>query len=261
MKTIAFYNVKGGVSKTISSINVAAILADEGSRVLLIDLDPQGNTTDFFLQDFNDKENLTIKNLLDDFDHSAEKVQDVIYHTAYDRLDLIPSEIRLGSIQNQMMLNTTIPQQYRVKNAIAEVADQYDYCIIDCHPAAETLLNVNALVAADYVFTPIKTNKWAMKGVDYLFEVFDTIKIINPGMHFGGVFLTQYEASTNVAKYAYDEAIKLGDRLMKTIIPKSTIADQISFICEPLIYYAPKETITQVYRNLVKEIKSIMGVK
>ena len=261
MKTIAFYNVKGGVSKTMSSINVAAILASEGYRVLLLDLDPQGNSTDFYLQDFNKKESLTIKNLLDDFDPSAVNVQDVIYHTSYDNLDIIPSEIRLGAVQNQMMLNTTIPQQFRIKNAIADIANQYDFCIIDCHPAAETLLNVNALVAADYVFTPIKTNKWAMEGVDYLFEVFDTVKKINNGMHFGGAFLTQYEAQTIVSKYAYNEAQNLGNLLMKTIIPKSTVADQLSFVCEPLISYAPKENITLAYVNLTNEIKNIMGVK
>ena len=134
MKTIAFYNVKGGVSKTMSTINVGAILANEGKRVLIVDLDPQGNTTDFFKPnlDFDkDPSLLSIKNLLDDFDSSAQSIQDVIYHTDFTNLDLVPAAIRLGKIQNQMMLDTTMPQQFRVKNYLADIADEYDYCILD----------------------------------------------------------------------------------------------------------------------------------
>ena len=261
MKTIAFYNVKGGVSKTMSTINVGAILANEGKRVLIVDLDPQGKTTDFFKPnlDFDkDPSLLSIKNLLDDFDSSAQSIQDVIYHTDFTNLDLVPAAIRLGKIQNQMMLDTTMPQQFRVKNYLADIADEYDYCILDCHPAAETLLNVNALVAADYVFTPIRANKWAMKGIDYLFEVFQTVKKINNGMHFGGAFITAFE-DTVVGKYTIDQAMVLGDKFMNTRIPKATIADQISYLGVPLIHYAPKEKITLAYIELVKEIKSIMG--
>ena len=188
MKGIAFYNIKGGCGKTTSAINVSYILAKEGKKVLLVDLDPQANSSDFY--ELDDCEYpLTIADVL----IGDCKVDKAIYHSKYNGLDFIPSTILLGRTEKMMTANTTVPQQFKLKSA---------------------LININGLAASDQVFIPLKSDKWTIDGLNYTVETIKTVTSFNFQLHFGGAFFVQNERRVINAQATEIVKEMLGDKLL-----------------------------------------------
>lgn len=246
MKTIAFYNIKGGVGKTSSSITVAHILATKCKlKTLIIDLDAQSNATDFF--DCYDENQLTVADAL-----LGTPAEQVIRHTKYENLDIMPSILTLGRVEKGLISDVSSPQQFRLKAALDEIKDKYDYCIIDCSPSAESLVNVNGLMAADEVFVPLKCDKWSLRGLDATLQVIKTISTFNTNLKFGGCFFCQWE-NRNVNKFALKTIQEsLGDRLLVNRIRKNKNAEEITFAQIALSDYDKKGTATEDYLEFTR---------
>lgn len=170
MKTISFLNLKGGVGKTTSSINVAKGLANEGYRVLLIDMDQQSNTTGQFLA--KDEIRMDMSTLLLNITH--ENLQESI-HQIDDNLFLIPATLKLLAAETELRLRQDIPQQFQLRTIIDAVKKNFDYCIIDCPPILN-LITVNIVIATDLILIPIKIDQYAMDGYETTLEQINNIK-------------------------------------------------------------------------------------
>lgn len=216
MKTIAFTNIKGGVGKTTSAVNVAYNLAARGKRVLLVDLDPQSNSSDFYGRCGNTK--YTVADLLTD---SGVPLADIAVPTDYQGLDIIPAYLTLGRAEKLLISDTATPQQFRLKRYLAALAPHYDYCILDCSPAAESIVNINGLAAADEVYVPMRCDKWAIAGLESSLQVIATVSSYNDRLTFGGAFFTCWERS-KVGSEVYAELKKrLGGKLLDVKIRKT----------------------------------------
>ncbi|MBQ3422861.1 MAG: ParA family protein [Romboutsia sp.] len=249
MKKITMFNIKGGVGKTTSTINVAAVLASQNKKVLIVDLDPQANATMAFKQyDIND---LSISDLLL---YKEKNICSVIKNTDYENIDIIPSNIKLIPAESEILRNITKAQQTRLKKILLEAEDKYDYCLIDC-PTYPNMLTVNALTASDMVMIPIKIDKYSMDGLEYLMDYIEDIRYeFNPNLKLGGCFITMY-SNTNVNKQIKDELKEmLGDLLYDTVIRTNIIVVESTFVQKPLIDYKKKSHASIDYEKLVKEV-------
>lgn len=253
MKGIAFYNIKGGCGKTTSAINVSYILAKEGKKVLLVDLDPQANSSDFY--ELDDCEYpLTIADVL----IGDCKVDKAIYHSKYNGLDFIPSTILLGRTEKMMTANTTVPQQFKLKSALKDIENQYDYVIFDCSPVSESLININGLAASDQVFIPLKSDKWTIDGLNYTVETIKTVTSFNFQLHFGGAFFVQNERRVINAQATEIVKKMLGDKLLDISISKNKNAEECSYLRIPIVEYQKGEsTIAKDYIKLTEKIVEI----
>lgn len=167
MKTFAFLNMKGGVGKTTTSINVATGLAMKGYKVLLVDFDPQGNTTSMYM---DEEPNITISDVLT----AKSSIEDAVLEVD-DNLDLVPASLELSMTEMDIRMQTNIPQHDRLKKALKKVADKYDFCIIDCPPILN-LLTVNTIMTSDLIIIPIKPEKFAVQGYIYTNRNIEQIK-------------------------------------------------------------------------------------
>lgn len=247
MKKIAFYNIKGGVGKTSSSITVAHMLAQKGFKTLIIDLDAQSNATDFF--ECYDEDGLTVADVL-----TGTQAEKVIRPTKYDNLYILPSSLTLGRVEKALISDVSIPQQFRLKTALKSIEDKFDYCIIDCSPAAESLINVNGLTVADEVYVPLKCDKWAVRGLNSTIEVINTISNYNTSLHFAGCFFCQWE-NRNVNKQVFEYLKKeLGDKLLNNRIRKNKSVEEITYEQIALSEYDKKGKATEDYKNLTEII-------
>lgn len=247
MKTISIINLKGGVAKTISAINIAYTLVKvHGKRVLLIDNDKQGNTSKFFnLYNYGDK---SLADLLIDRDCSIESV---IKPTAYERLDIIPANMNLLRANKEILLDVSRPQQTRLRKFLSQLNDEYDYCIIDNAPDINMTV-INALVASDDVLVPIKVDKFAFDGLELLAEQIEDVKEFNDNIVFKGCFITMFQKNgVNVQGSEY-LASSTGYPLFHTKIRKTVKVDETTFVGRPLLDYK-KSTAGQDYETLVKE--------
>lgn len=266
MKTFAFYNAKGGVGKTSSAINVAHILSAKfNKRTLLIDLDPQSNATDFYNCYDDTDTQLTVEDLLVGTVErtkgisSAVDPDDVILHTEFEGLDIIPAHLSLGRAEKNLLKETVTPQQFKLANQLRKIQDRYDYCILDCSPSLESLVNVNGLAAADAVFVPLKCDKWASRGLDASLTVIHTVSTYNYNLMFGGCFYVQWE-ERKINRAAFENLQDtLGDKMLDVKIRKNKCVEEISYMGEPLLVYDPKATATQDYVHLTEKIMEIMG--
>ncbi len=266
MKTFAFYNAKGGVGKTSSAINVAYILAALfNKRTLLVDLDPQSNATDFYGCYDDSGTRLSMEDLLVGSVERSHGVAtpvtpaDVICHTAYERLDVIPAHLSLGRAEKNLLKETVTPQQFKLANQLRLIRDDYDYCILDCSPSLESLVNVNGLAVADAVFVPLKCDKWASRGLDASLTVINTVSTYNYNLRFGGCFYVQWE-ERKINRFTFEQLQKtLGDKMLDVKIRKNKSVEEITYCEEPLLIYDPKGTATQDYIELTQQIMKIMG--
>lgn len=247
MKTISIINLKGGVAKTISSINIAhALVKVHGKRVLLIDNDKQGNTTKFFdLHSYQDK---SLADLLTDRNCSIESV---IKATTYDGLDIIPANMNLLNANKEILLDVSRPQQTRLRKKLQEVAGQYDYCVIDNAPDINMSV-INALVATDDVLVPIKVDKFAFDGLELLADQIADVKEFNENIDFKGCFITMFQKNgVNIqgSEYLFSST---DYPLFHTKIRKTVKVDETTFSGKPLLDYR-KSTAGQDYQSLVNE--------
>lgn len=248
MKTISVINLKGGVAKTISVINIAHIMATvHGKRVLLIDNDKQGNTSKFF--GVHSYEEASIAELLT---KKTFNVDDVIKFTRYENLDVIQANMTLLKANKDILLDVSRPQQTRLKKALKEVDNIYDYCIIDNAPDINMSV-INALVASDDVLIPIKVDNFAFDGLAEIIDQIEDVKEFNEKINFAGCFITMFQRN-NVNLQGLEWLRENGQyTLFNTIIRKTVKVDETTFAGKPLHAYAKNCTAAIDYRNLVEE--------
>lgn len=247
MKTIAFYNIKGGVGKSTSAMAFAQILHEEyGKRVLFIDIDKQANSTKSF--GCYDSAGLSSADLLTAKENIVEKV---IKKTAYG-IDLIPANFRLVDANREVASDVKRPQQTRFKRQLAPIQERYDYCVID-FPIDDTFAAINALVVTDDILIPIKFDQYALDGMEYVINDVEEIKDFNDKLSVKGCFITMAMQNTNL----YKEGSKLLDNslglmFLKQPIRQSVTVAQSSFNC-PLFFYKPASAVVEDYKKLVAE--------
>lgn len=247
-KVIAITNQKGGVGKTTTSVNLSACLADAGKKVLLIDLDPQGNASSGLGIEKDDLE-LCIHDVLID----GEDIANVIQPTMLKKLFVAPATIQLAGAEVELV--GIVSRETILKKTIASIRDEYDFIIIDCPPSLG-LLTLNAFTAADSVLIPIQTEFYALEGVSQLVK---TITIVqqtsNKDLVIEGVLLTMFDGRTNLSVQVADEVKSFfGTKVYKTIIPRNVRLSEAPSYGEPIIVYDPKSKGAAVYTKLAKEV-------
>jgi chromosome partitioning protein len=249
-KIIAVANQKGGVGKTTTSVNLAASLAVEEKKVLLIDADPQGNATSGsgIARQHSRK---TLYNLL----LQNENFDDVILSTELPLLWILPSDKNLAGAEIELV--NSDGREYKLKNIINKVKDNYDYIIIDCPPSLG-LLTVNVLTAADSLLVPIQCEYYALEGVTELFDTLARLRRgLNPQLAIEGLLLTMYDERTNLsAAVAQDLRDFYGSQVLKTIIPRNVRLAEAPSYGKPIILYDIRSRGAESYIQLAKEILS-----
>ncbi|MBI5701530.1 ParA family protein [Candidatus Saganbacteria bacterium] len=246
--TTSFVNQKGGVGKTTTTINLAAYLAAFGKRILIIDIDAQGNAT---VGCGIDRENLE----LDIYDVLIEgtPIKDAIKKTNLNNLDVVPASAHLAGAEVELV---PVPdRELKLKTAIAEIKDQYDYIMIDCPPSLN-LLTVNALAASDEVMIPIQCEYYALEGISQLMKTLDLVReSLNPMLKIGGIILTMYDQRTVLSNQVAEEARKhFGTKVFQTIIPRNIRLAEAPSFGQPIIFYDPGSTGALAYEKLSREV-------
>lgn len=249
MKKVSIFNIKGGVAKTTSTANLGACLSQEGKKVLLIDLDSQSNLTKLFktysIEDLSISDVLLDKNL---------DIHKAIKRTDFENLDIISANINLTFTERNILLDETRSQQDRLVIALSQINDKYDYCLIDCPPSLN-IITVNALCASDEVFVPIKIDKFALDGLEYLLDRISEIKEnFNFNLNFKGCFITM-DTPTTVNKVIKQELKKLlGDKMFDTTIKQNVKVIESTFDECPVVFSDKKARASINYRDLCKEV-------
>ncbi|HHW36641.1 MAG TPA: ParA family protein [Bacillales bacterium] len=247
-KTIAIANQKGGVGKTTTSVNLSACLAYLGKRVLLVDIDPQGNASSGVGVEKADVEQCVYNVLVDD-----EEAKTVVLPTNVENLYVLPSTIQLAGAEIELV--PTISREVRLKRALEPLVGEYDYIIIDCPPSLG-LLTLNALTAADSVIIPVQCEYYALEGLSQLLNTVRLVqKHLNQSLKIDGVLLTMLDARTNLGIQVIDEVKKyFQDRVYHSIIPRNIRLSEAPSHGKPIIIYDPKSRGAEVYLDFAKEV-------
>ena len=245
MKILAICNQKGGVGKTTTSINLAASLAHLKNKVLLIDTDPQANATSGVGVD-KAAINQSIYNVLVD----EVNINDAIIKTAYENLDIVPSSIALAGAEVELV--SAISREQRMKNAISEIKDEYDYVVIDCPPSLG-LITLNSLTAADGVIIPVQTEYYALEGLSQLINI--VRKHLNSKLDIFGVLLTMTDSRTNISNQVAEQVREhFKDKAFETVIARTVRLSEAPSFGEPIIEYAKNSNGAKQYLSLAKEV-------
>lgn len=247
-KIIAIANQKGGVGKTTTSVNLSACLAHLGKKVLLIDSDPQGNATSGVGVNKGDVQDCIYNMLIDDV-----PVRDVILPTEIENLEIVPATISLAGAEIELV--STISREVRMKHAIQDIKDDYDYVIIDCPPSLG-LLTLNALTASDSIIIPVQCEYYALEGLSQLLSTIRLVqKHLNEALYIDGVLLTMFDARTNLGIQVIEEVKKyFQDKVYTTIIPRNVRLSEAPSHGKPIILYDPRSKGAEVYSELAKEV-------
>ncbi|MEW6600259.1 MAG: AAA family ATPase [Nitrospirota bacterium] len=247
-KVTAVANQKGGVGKTTTSINVSASLASAGKRVLLVDTDPQGNSTSGL---GIDKDNL--KGSIYDLYTEAKTIEEVIQNTGMEHLKIISSNIDL--IGAELELFGKDSRETILKRALEPVKNDYDYIFIDCPPSL-SLLTLNALVAADSLLVPMQCEYYALEGISMLLRTFNLIKdSFNPDLEIEGILLTMFDGRNTLANQVSEELRRhFGDKVYRTLIPRNVTLAEAPSHGKPVILYDIRSKGAQSYLDLAKEM-------
>ena len=241
MKKVSIFNIKGGVAKTTSTANLGACLSQQGYKVLLIDIDPQANLTKLFKAYSMDE--LSISDVLLD---KTLDISKVIKNTDFKNIDIIPSNITLTFTEKSILIDNTRSQQNRLSKALSELNNKYDFCLIDCPPSLN-MITVNALCASDEVLVPIKIDKFALDGLEYLLESIDEIKDeFNPSLSFKGCFITMDSATTVNRLIKKELKNLLGDKIFNTTIKQNVKVIESTFEC-PVVFNSYKDLCNEVF--------------
>jgi chromosome partitioning protein len=247
-RVIAVASQKGGVGKTTSSINLAACLAQEGRRTLLVDLDPQANATSGLGINGNDLPTTLYEALI-----GHAELKSAIIPTALASLDLVPSAQRLSGAEVELV--GMMARETRLKTCLAPVRDEYDYVLVDCPPSLG-LLTVNSLTAADSVLIPLQCEYLALEGLTQLIGAIRLVQDhLNPSLRIEGVLLTMFDARLNLSQQVADEARKFfGERVYKTVIPRNVRLSEAPSFGKPIVLYDPNSSGAESYRQLAREV-------
>ncbi len=250
-KIISIANQKGGVGKTTTSINLGACLAYIGKKVLIVDIDPQGNATSGAGIDKGDVNECVYDVLVDDAD-----IKKVIQETAVENLSVVPSTIQLAGAEIELV--PTISREVRLKRALDEVRDQYDFILIDCPPSLG-LLTINALTASDSVLIPVQCEYYALEGLSQLLNTVRIVqKHLNQELMIEGVLLTMLDARTNLGLQVIQEVKKyFQNKVYQTVIPRNIRLSEAPSHGQPIIIYDPRSRGAEVYLELAKEVAEV----
>ncbi|MDT6981370.1 AAA family ATPase [Levilactobacillus zymae] len=250
---IALANQKGGVGKTTTGVNLGAALATNGKKVLLVDTDAQGNATSGVGIQKASIQREIYNVLVDEI-----PIRDTILPTQHPGLDIVPATIQLSGAEIE--LTPMMARETRLKAALDEVRDDYDYILIDCPPSLG-LLTINAFTAADSILIPVQSEYYALEG---LTQLLNTVKLVqkhfNRNLKIEGVLLTLYDARTNLGKQVNAEVKKyFQNKVYDTIIPRNVQLAEAPSHGMPIIDYAPKSKGAEVYTELAKEVLAAHG--
>lgn len=249
-KIIAIANQKGGVGKTTTSVNLGAGMATLGKRVLLVDIDPQGNTTSGVGVNKADVENCIYDVLINEVNP-----QETILETQNEGLHIIPATIQLAGAEIELV--SMISRELKLKKALNAIKGNYDYIIIDCPPSLG-ILTINSLTAADSVIIPIQCEYYALEGLSQLLNTVRLVqKNLNPHLKIEGVLLTMLDARTNLGIQVIEEVKKyFQEKVYKTIIPRNVRLSEAPSHGQSIITYDPRSKGAEVYLELAKEVIS-----
>ena len=248
-KTIAIANQKGGVGKTTTAINLSACLAEAGKKVLVIDLDPQGNTTSGLGIDKESLENTVYDLILDEcsIKESMHKVEEI------PGLTVIPSDVDLAGAEVELL--DVDGKEYILKNAVDYVKQDYDYIIIDCPPSLN-MLTINAMTTAESILVPIQCEYYALEGISQLITTIDLVKKrLNNKLKINGVVFTMYDARTNLSAQVVENVKEhVEQHIYETVIPRNIRLAEAPSYGEPITVYDKKSSGAEAYRALAKEV-------
>jgi chromosome partitioning protein len=252
-QTIACANQKGGVGKTTTVVNLGSYLALTGDRVLIVDLDPQGNATSGLGFDRGAIERSVYDSVVD-----GSHIGDVILAGPIEGLDVVPAAIALAGAE--LELAPLEGRERRLARRLGEVVDRYDYILIDCPPALG-LLTVNALTAADSVLIPLQCEYYALEGLTQLLATLDLVRDnLNPRLAIHGIVLTMYDARTNLSADVAAEARRhLGDLVYRVVVPRSVRLSEAPSHGLPIPRYSPESTGAVAYAALAAELRQRDG--
>jgi chromosome partitioning protein len=246
MGTFAFANQKGGVGKTTTAVNLGACLAEEGFRVLLVDLDPQGNATTGLGVDRRAVKVGTYEVL------GGIDPREGVIGTGVDRLSILPSTIDLAGAEIELV--AAFARESKLRGCIADVRSDYDAILIDSPPSLG-LLTINALVAADAVVVPVQCEYYALEGLGQLLRTIELVRDgLNPTLEIAGVVLTMFDARTRLAEQVVAEVRRhFGDAVFNAVIPRSVRLSEAPSYGRPITRYDPSTRGAVAYRDLARE--------
>jgi len=247
-RIIAVANQKGGVGKTTTTINLSACLAEKNQKVLVVDVDPQGNTSSGLGVDKNNVENTVYELMI-----GEAELEDCIVKDIYPNLSVLPSNVNLAGAEIELIGLEN--QQFILKNQIDKIRFEYDFIIIDCPPSLNTL-TVNAMTTADTVLVPIQCEYYALEGLSQLMHTIDLVKQrLNPTLEIEGVVFTMYDARTNLSLQVVENVkANLKNNIYKTIIPRNVRLAEAPSHGVPINIYDPKSAGAEGYRDLADEV-------
>ena len=247
-RIIAVANQKGGVGKTTTAINLSACLAEQGKRVLAIDIDPQGNMTSGLGVDKDEVENTVYELLLGEC-----PAADCVMSTVCDNLDLIASNVNLAGAEIELI--GIDKREFLLRNAVAAVTKQYDFIIIDCPPSL-SMLTINAMTTASTVLVPIQCEFYALEGLSQLMYTIDLVRSrLNPKLKIEGVVFTMYDSRTNLSMQVVENVRgNLKQNIYRTIIPRNVRLAEAPSHGLPIHMYEGRSSGAIAYRKLAKEI-------
>ena len=247
-RIIAITNQKGGVGKSTTAVNVSAYLSSYDYKTLLIDLDPQSNSTSGLGMDPKDIKESVYEVLIHDSDPRG-----IILNTKYKNLNILPSSIQLAGAEVELV--TSLKREFRLKEAIEKVKKDYDFILIDCPPALG-LLTINALAAANEVIIPIQCEYYALEGLSQLLSTINLVKKnLNDKLIIKGAIMTMYDPRLKLAEQVIEEVKKFfSERVYKTIIPRNVRLSEAPSYGKPIMEYDPDCKGAEAYSNFTKEV-------